>query len=98
MVGLDQGQNQPFLEYGHVAYYQIKANDACSNMIANVLPIDTSSTPRSDHKFKPYIFLKVVMLQIKEALAIKRIYSLVAMITKTKFSNRPNVSKIGLYW
>ena len=33
-----------FLEYGHVAY-QIKANGACSNMAANILPTDTPSTP-----------------------------------------------------
>ena len=33
-----------FLEYSHVAY-QIKGNDdACSNMVANILPVDTRST------------------------------------------------------
>ena len=32
-----------FSEYGHVAY-QIKADDAGSNMIANILPTDTPST------------------------------------------------------
>ena len=32
-----------FLEYGHVAY-QIKADDAGSNMVANILPTDTPST------------------------------------------------------
>ena len=30
-------------EYGHVAY-QIKADDAGSNMVANILPTDTPST------------------------------------------------------
>ena len=30
-------QNSTFLEYGHVAY-QIKGNDACSSMVANILP------------------------------------------------------------
>ena len=30
-----------FSEYGHVAY-QIKADDAGSNMVANILPTDTS--------------------------------------------------------
>ena len=29
-----------FSEYGHVAY-QIKADDACSNMVANILLTDT---------------------------------------------------------
>ena len=32
-----------FSEYGHVAY-QIKADDFCSNMVANILPTDTPST------------------------------------------------------
>ena len=32
-----------FSEYGHVAY-QIKADDACSNMVANILATDRPST------------------------------------------------------
>ena len=32
-----------FSEYGHVAY-QIKADDFCSNMVANILTIDIPST------------------------------------------------------
>ena len=32
-----------FSEYGHVAY-QIKADDVCSNMVANIFPTDTPST------------------------------------------------------
>ena len=32
-----------FLEYGHIAY-QIKADNACSNMIANILPTDSPLT------------------------------------------------------
>ena len=32
-----------FSEYGHVAY-QIKADDAGSNMVANILPTDTPLT------------------------------------------------------
>ena len=38
------GQNSTFSEYGHVAY-QIKGNNTCSNMAANILPVDTPSTP-----------------------------------------------------
>ena len=34
---------------------------------------------------------------IKGVLAIRRIFSLVDMITKPKFSNCPNVFKIGLF-
>ena len=46
-----------FSEYGHVAY-QIKVENVCSNMVANILPTDTPSV-------NPYIFMKVVMLHIK---------------------------------
>ena len=35
---------------------------------------------------------------LKEFLAIRRIFSLVDMITNTKFSNCPNVIKIGVVW
>ena len=34
------GPRPKFSEYGHVAY-QIKAEDAGSNMVANILPTDT---------------------------------------------------------
>ena len=42
-MGLGRGQNKTFSEYGHVAC-QIKADDFCSKMVANVLPTDTPST------------------------------------------------------
>ena len=35
--------NKTYSEYSHVAY-QIKADDAGSNMVANILPIDTPAT------------------------------------------------------
>ena len=57
---MGRGQN---LEYGHVAY-QIKADESCSNMVANILPTDTPpgvGVKRSNHIF----FLKVAMLHIK---------------------------------
>ena len=38
-----KGQNIYFSESNHVAY-QIKANDAGSNMVASILPTDTAST------------------------------------------------------
>ena len=37
------GQTISFSESSHVAY-QIKADDAASNMVANILPTDTPST------------------------------------------------------
>ena len=43
--GMDLGVGpRPKLNFGHVAY-QIKANNACSNMVANVLLTDLPSTP-----------------------------------------------------
>ena len=54
-----KGQTIYFSESSHVAY-QIKAEDAGSNMVANILPTDTPST-----QVKLYLFLKVVMLHIK---------------------------------
>ena len=41
--GWGRGQNLTFSEYGHIAY-QIKADDAGSNMVANILPTDTPLT------------------------------------------------------
>ena len=35
---------------------------------------------------------------MKELLATRRIFSLVDMIKNTKFSNCPNVFKIGVVW
>ena len=43
----DRGQTSTVSEYGHVAYH-IKGNDACSNMVANILPADT---PTNAHIF-----------------------------------------------
>ena len=53
-----------FSEYGHVPY-QIKAEEGCSNMVANSLPTDTPLTLGWGQKVKPYFFLKVVILLFK---------------------------------
>ena len=37
--GVGRGQNSTFSEYGHVPN-QIKGNDACSNTVAYILPVD----------------------------------------------------------
>ena len=58
--GVAEAKIRLFSEYGHVAY-QIKANDAYRNMVANSLPTDTPSTQRGGGQF----FLIVVMLHIK---------------------------------
>ena len=60
-----------FSEYGHVAY-QIKADNICSKMVANVLLTDKPLTQGVGSKRqKPYIFVKEVNVayQIKENLA-----------------------------
>ena len=59
-----KGQTIYFSESSHVAY-QIKADDAGSNMVANILPTYTPLTQGWGQKVKLYILLKVVMLHIK---------------------------------
>ena len=59
-----KGETISFSESSHVAY-QIKADNAGSNMVANILPTDTPSTQGAGSKVKLYLFLKVVMLHIK---------------------------------
>ena len=59
-----KGQTISISESSHVAY-QIKADDAGSNMVSNILPTDTPSTQGVKSKVKLYLFLKVVMLHIK---------------------------------
>ena len=59
-----KGQTIYFSESSHVAY-QIKADDAGSNMVANILPTDTPLTQGWGQKVKLYLLLKVVMLHIK---------------------------------
>ena len=58
LEGWGCGQNSTFSEYGHFAY-QIKGNDTCSNMVANIL---LDLRPKGQNIF---LFLKVVMLYIK---------------------------------
>ena len=50
-----KGQTIYFSESSHVAY-QIKADDAGSNMVANILPTDTPFDPRGGVKRSNYIF------------------------------------------
>ena len=59
-----KGQTIYFSESSHVAY-QIKADDAGSNMIAIILPTDIPLTQGWGQKVNLYILLKVVMLRIK---------------------------------
>ena len=51
---------------------------------------------RESNHLELYCIL-IIEAGFKEALAIRRIFSLVDMITKTKISNHPYVFKIGLF-
>ena len=62
-LGGGAGTNFNFSEYGHVAY-QIKGNDACSNMVANSVPVHTFSIPEVGSKVKT-LFLRVAAIHIK---------------------------------
>ena len=60
-----KGQTIYFYESSIVAF-QTKADDAGSNIVANILPTDTPSDPGDGVKSSNYIFfLRVVMLHIK---------------------------------
>ena len=45
--------------------YQIKADEAGNNMVANILPTGTPWTQGVSQKGKLYLFLNVVFLHIK---------------------------------
>ena len=51
-------------ENGHVAYH-IKGFGTCSNMAANILPVDTPLTSWMGSKRQHIFFLKVVVLHVK---------------------------------
>ena len=53
-----------FSAYGHVVY-QLKGNDACSNMVANILPVVPSPFPDPGDGVKIPLFQNMVMLHIK---------------------------------
>ena len=59
-----KGQTIYFSESSHVAY-QIKADDAGSNMVANILPTDTPLTQGVGSKGQTISFTERVMLHIK---------------------------------
>ena len=66
---LDQGfgeeaKNSTFSEYGHVAY-QIKGNNAYSNMVANILPTGIPLIPGVGTIGKHIFILKIASLPIK---------------------------------
>ena len=59
-----KGQTISFSESSHVVY-QIKADDAGSNMVANIYPQTHPQARGWGQMVKLYLFLKVVMLHIK---------------------------------
>ena len=79
-----KGQTISFFESSHVAY-QIKAEDASSNMVANVLPTDTPSTQGVRSKGQTTSFSKSshVAYHIKRELSTEHHESKHAVITHT---------------
>ena len=73
-----------FSEYGHVAY-QIKADDAGSNMVANILPTDTPSIQGVGSKGQTISFSESshVAYQIKMKLSTEHHESKYTVITHT---------------
>ena len=59
-----KGQTISFSESSHVAY-QIKADDAGSNMVANILPVDTPLTQGEGSKGQTISFFESIILHIK---------------------------------
>ena len=78
---------------GHVAY-QIEGNGACSIMVANILPVDTPSTPGKGQKDK-HFFLKVVMLHIKKVMEYraprKRIFCLYSYTRSLRWGQKVKI-------
>ena len=59
--GWGRGQKPTVSEYGHVAY-QIKENDACSNMVANMSPADPLDSGGVGGGVRIQLFQNMVML------------------------------------
>ena len=51
-----------FSEHGHVPY-QTKAEEGCSNMVANILPTDTPLTLGWGKNVKLYLFLMLIKVK-----------------------------------
>ena len=79
-----KGQTIYFSESSHVAY-QIKADDAGSNMIANILPTDTPLTQGVVSKVQTISFTESshIAYQIKRQLSTEHHESKYAIITHT---------------
>ena len=81
---MGQDQNLTFSEYDLFAY-QTKADDACSNILANILPTEAPSTPGMGQKVEPF-FLKVVILHIKlKGVGIEHHESKYSVLTHTLY-------------
>ena len=62
--GWDRDQNSNFPEYGRVAY-QIKGNDACSNIVANIFLADIPHPLMLGSKGQMQLFQNMIMFHIK---------------------------------
>ena len=72
----------------------------CSNKfdLVDLEFLFASHSPYSNILNKSHSKSNMIYCSTKELLAIRHIFSLVDMITNTKFSNCPYVFKIGVVW
>ena len=61
-----KGQIATFSEHCHVAY-QIKGNQVCSNMVANILPADPPPPPTHTHLPQNMVMLHIKLKVIRNA-------------------------------
>ena len=80
-----KGQTIPFSEGSHVAY-QIKADNAGSNMVANILPTDTPSNQGVGSRGQTTSFFESRHVSYQRELSTKHHESKYAVITH---SNNP---------
>ena len=85
-----EAKTKLFSEYGHVAY-QIKADDACNNMVANILPTDTPLTQGEGSKGQTISFSESshVAYQIKADNAGSN------MVTNILLTDTPLTHEVG---
>ena len=77
--------------------YYIKEYKSCASDSMLILENKSALKVTVTGKWNGTIYYSKMHSHTKGALAIRRIFSLVDMITKPKFSNCPNVFKTGLF-
>ena len=85
-------------KYENTFYLQNDLFGLMGNDVKNIFLIFYTQYISSSEAKNAYFMSGILGLQMdKGVLPIRRIFSLVDMITKPKFSNCPNIFKIGLF-